>query len=73
MTSMSLRGRLLLATGVLVALGLLVADGATYGLLRRSLVSRVDAQLVQLLDGEATVLGCQIGRASCRERVYSNV
>ena len=45
---MSLRGRLLLATGVLVALGLLVADGATYGLLRRSLVSRVDAQLVSL-------------------------
>ncbi|HLW16442.1 MAG TPA: HAMP domain-containing sensor histidine kinase [Actinomycetota bacterium] len=43
---MSLRGRLLLATGILVVLGLLVADGATYGLLRGSLISRVDAQLV---------------------------
>src|SRR5689334_15292484 len=43
---MSLRGRLLLATGILVVLGLLVADGATYGLLRSSLVSRVDAQLI---------------------------
>jgi two-component system OmpR family sensor kinase len=43
---MSLRGRLLLATGVLVVLGLLVADGATYGLLRTSLISRVDAQLI---------------------------
>jgi two-component system OmpR family sensor kinase len=45
---MSLRGRLLLATGILVVLGLLVADGATYGLLRSSLISRVDAQLVSL-------------------------
>ena len=43
---MSLRGRLLLATGALVVLGLLIADGATYGLLRHSLVSRVDAQLI---------------------------
>jgi two-component system OmpR family sensor kinase len=42
---MSLRGRLLLATGVLVILGLFVADGATYALLRTSLVSRVDDQL----------------------------
>ncbi|HJT36812.1 MAG TPA: HAMP domain-containing sensor histidine kinase, partial [Actinomycetota bacterium] len=43
---MSLRGRLLLATGILVVLGLLVADGATFGLLRSSLLSRVDAQLI---------------------------
>jgi two-component system OmpR family sensor kinase len=42
---MSLRGRLLLATGILVVLGLLVADGATYGLLRSSLLNRVDDQL----------------------------
>jgi len=42
---MSLRSRLLLATGILVVLGLLVADGATYGLLRTSLVGRVDDQL----------------------------
>jgi two-component system OmpR family sensor kinase len=45
MRSMSLRSRLLLATGILVVLGLLVADGATYGLLRTSLVGRVDDQL----------------------------
>ena len=42
---MSLRSRLLLATGILVVLGLLIADGATYGLLRTSLVGRVDDQL----------------------------
>ena len=42
---MSLRGRLLLATVILVGLGLLVADGATYGLLRSSLIGRVDDQL----------------------------
>lgn len=45
MRSMSLRSRLLLATGILVVLGLLIADGATYGLLRTSLVGRVDDQL----------------------------
>ena len=48
---MSLRGRLLLATGILVVLGLLVADGATYGLLRNSLVSRIDSQLIASTHG----------------------
>ena len=42
---MSLRGRLLVATVILVALGLLIADGATYGLLHSSLIGRVDEQL----------------------------
>ena len=42
---MSLRGRLLLATVILVGVGLFVADGVTYGLLRSSLIGRVDAQL----------------------------
>ena len=46
-----LRGRLLLATGILVVLGLLVADGATYGLLRNSLVSRIDSQLIASTHG----------------------
>jgi two-component system, OmpR family, sensor kinase len=41
----SLRGRLLLATVILVAIGLLVADAATYGLLRSSLIGRIDRQL----------------------------
>jgi len=47
---MSLRSRLLLATGILVVLGLLIADGATYGLLRTSLIGRVDAQLRESQD-----------------------
>jgi len=42
---MSLRSRLLLATVTLVAVGLLVADGATYALLRSSLIGRIDRQL----------------------------
>ena len=42
---MSLRGRLLLATLILVALGLVAANAATYGLLRSQLVGRVDEQL----------------------------
>jgi len=44
-TKMSLRARLLIATVSLVALGLLVADAATFTLLRSSLVSRIDQQL----------------------------
>jgi two-component system OmpR family sensor kinase len=48
---MSLRGRLLVATLVLVTLGLLAADGATYGLLRSSLYDRVDRQLQLLASG----------------------
>jgi two-component system, OmpR family, sensor kinase len=42
---LSLRSRVLAATLVLVALGLAVAGGATYGLLRKSLLSRLDDQL----------------------------
>ncbi len=42
---MSLRGRILVATVILVAVGLLAADTATYTLLRSQLVGRVDDQL----------------------------
>lgn len=43
--ALSLRSRLLLATVSLVGLGLLAADGATFALLRSSLMDRVDRQL----------------------------
>ena len=43
--TLSLRGRLLIGVISLVALGLLVSDVATYGLLQTSLVGRIDAQL----------------------------
>ena len=43
--TLSLRGRLLIGVTTLVALGLLVSDVATYGLLQTSLVSRIDTQL----------------------------
>ncbi|MGI8425854.1 MAG: sensor histidine kinase [Actinomycetota bacterium] len=42
---MSLRARLLIATVALVGIGLLIANGATYALLRSSLIDRVDQQL----------------------------
>ncbi|MGZ4140968.1 MAG: sensor histidine kinase [Actinomycetota bacterium] len=42
---MSIRSRLLIATVVLVTVGLIGADAATFGLLRSSLVGRVDDQL----------------------------
>jgi two-component system OmpR family sensor kinase len=45
MTRLSLRGRLLLATVILVTLGLFAADAATFALLRSSLIDRVDEQL----------------------------
>src|SRR5207244_9226109 len=41
----SLRGRLLIATVALVAVGLVVIDGATYAFSRSFLVNRVDQQL----------------------------
>jgi two-component system OmpR family sensor kinase len=41
----SLRSRLLLATVILVALGLVAADASTFTLLRSSLVGRIDDQL----------------------------
>ncbi len=46
MSALSLRARLLLATVALVTLGLIVANTATYALLRSSLVGRLDEQLV---------------------------
>jgi two-component system OmpR family sensor kinase len=55
-TAVSLRSRLLLATVVLVAVGLLVADGATYALLRSSLIGRIDDQL---RNGSAFVSGIE--------------
>ena len=44
--TLSLRGRLLIGVISLVAVGLLVSDVATYATLQRSLVSRIDEQLV---------------------------
>jgi two-component system OmpR family sensor kinase len=44
--TLSLRGRLLIGVISLVALGLLVSDFATYGLLQSSLISRIDGQLI---------------------------
>ncbi|HVS49878.1 MAG TPA: HAMP domain-containing sensor histidine kinase [Candidatus Dormibacteraeota bacterium] len=43
--TLSLRGRLLVGVIALVAIGLLVSDVATYALLNRSLVGRIDDQL----------------------------
>jgi two-component system, OmpR family, sensor kinase len=43
--TLSLRGRLLIGVISLVAVGLLVSDVATYALLNRSLVGRIDDQL----------------------------
>ena len=56
---MSLRARLLIAMVVLVAAGLVVADGATYRLLSSSLIDRVDTQLVAARDPAARELGEQ--------------
>ena len=42
---LSLRGRLILASVILVALGLIAAESATYFLLRSNLVGRIDEQL----------------------------
>ncbi|HEX7464205.1 MAG TPA: hypothetical protein VF382_04840, partial [Actinomycetota bacterium] len=44
--SVSLRARLLISTVVVVAIGLLVADVATYRFLSSFLLNRVDEQLV---------------------------
>jgi two-component system OmpR family sensor kinase len=43
--TLSLRGRLLIGVISLVLVGLLISDVATYGLLQKSLIDRVDAQL----------------------------
>ena len=57
---MSLRARLLATLLLLVAVGLVVADVATYSALRSFLVQRVDAQL---LDARGPVFGCPGGRS----------
>jgi two-component system, OmpR family, sensor kinase len=44
--TLSLRGRLLIGVISLVVVGLLVSDVVTYGLLRQSLIGRIDAQLL---------------------------
>lgn len=46
---MSLRGRLLIASAALVAVGLSAAGIATYGMVRSSLVGRIDRQLEAVL------------------------
>lgn len=57
MKTLSLRGRLLVVTAALVALGLAVADGATFFLLRSSLIHRIDQQLLGSQDFAARFLG----------------
>jgi two-component system, OmpR family, sensor kinase len=66
---MSLRGRLLVATLVLVTLGLLAADGVTYGLLRSSLFGRVDRQLQLLASGALRAPRVDFGSPAERDRV----
>ncbi|MHB8510645.1 MAG: sensor histidine kinase [Actinomycetota bacterium] len=44
----TLRGRLMTATLILATVGLIAADGATFGLLRSSLYSRIDHTLEQI-------------------------
>lgn len=53
---MSIRLRLLAATLALVAMGLFVAGGATYGLLRSFLTERIDRQLVSARAGAGAAL-----------------
>ncbi|MCA1832951.1 MAG: sensor histidine kinase [Actinomycetota bacterium] len=74
MTSFSLRSRLLLATVTLVALGLLIADFATFALLRSQLLGRVDEQLrgsrgvaARLLTGPEQFGGLDFGRRPSQE------
>jgi len=55
--TLSLRGRLLIGVISLVVLGLLVANIATYVLLKNSLIGRVDDQLTNGVDEAATALG----------------
>ena len=51
---MSLRGRILVASVILVAVGLLAANAATYALLRSQLIGRVDDQLQDAKTFEAS-------------------
>jgi two-component system OmpR family sensor kinase len=64
--TLSLRGRLLIGVITLVAVGLLVSDVATYALMDRSLVGRIDDQLQQ----PSTVVAARavIGGVLCHTR-----
>jgi len=55
--TLSLRGRLLIGVISLVVIGLLVANIATYALLKNSLIGRVDYQLTNGVDEAASALG----------------
>jgi two-component system OmpR family sensor kinase len=57
----SLSGRLIVGMVALVVLGLLIADVATYSLLQRSLLSRVDEQLTSGHDAAVIGLGGEAG------------
>jgi len=65
----SLRGRLIVATLVLVTLGLLAADGVTYELLHSSLYDRVDRQLQLLATGALRANRVDFGAPGDRDRV----
>jgi two-component system OmpR family sensor kinase len=69
--TLSLQGRLLIGVITLVAVGLLVSDVATYALLDRSLVGRIDDQLQK----PSTVGAARavIGGVLCRVRGPSSV
>ena len=66
---MSLRGRLIVATLVLVTLGLLAADSATYGMLHSSLYGRIDRQLQLLATGALRANRVDFGAPGDRDRV----
>src|SRR5438128_94632 len=55
--TLSLRARLLIGVISLVVIGLLVANVATYALLKNSLIGRVDYQLTNGVDEAASALG----------------
>ncbi len=60
---MSLRARLLITTVVLVAVGLVAANIATYRALSSFLIRRVDEQLAQAVPHVASDLGSELGLA----------
>src|SRR5207237_9180487 len=55
--TLSLRGRLLIGVISLVVIGLLVANIATYALLKHSLIVRIDYQLTNRVHDAASALG----------------
>ncbi len=64
--TLSLRGRLLIGVISLVVIGLAVADLATYTLLQKSLIDRIDEQL--MASGTRTTAVAVIGSPDCRDR-----